>query len=348
MSAVSATLQRSSNRFRRLLGVFRRISFRTSLALMAALGVLIGIITIPLREVHEASGAFVTSLISNDSFGVQLTNPRLTFFGISADGANIYFPDIPLVLDVTSLSCSVRLFSLFKLSVRTHCDATFLGGPLAFESAHPLVTGNSTLKLVGDKISITRYPLVSVLGFTRGDLSFESSDLLLSNNGVPKGSLSFAIRGIENPGQSSLLHGSAQALMRSFVSAPELLRTIKVPPFSQVSIEGELILKSSSDVTTPRLLVSLPLGTISSEGEWKTLDSSPQIALKSTVHLNKKGISVLGPYLPLASQGSLTALHDSFLISLTGLLSKPSIHYSSAPPTAARTPPSARPKDKVP
>jgi hypothetical protein len=206
---------------------------------------------------------------------------------------------IPVSVELQQLSLAVRPGSLLKLSPKVAFSTNLYGGVLVGEGETQAMGASVTATLTD--IELGKHPQLSTLGVRGGVVNGAVENLHFIPSGVDGGTFSLQLRRLEPPSIDALT---------------TLLRTRELGTVD-VDAEGE-VSASAARFTTVRLssLFGSVLGELT-----VTNHLTPQPSTKGSfeIALSEKGISTLGPWLPLIPNAGLDATASAFAVSVTSV-----------------------------
>lgn len=243
------------------------------------------------------------------SEGINMTWNGLSagFSSVGLDSLTVWIPGprvkgafaIPVSVELQQLSLAVRPGSLLKLSPRVAFSTILYGGVLVGEGETQGMGASITATLTD--IELGKHPQLSTLGVRGGVVNGAVENLHFIPSGVDGGTFSLQLRRLEPPSIDALT---------------TLLRTRELGTVD-VDAEGE-VSASAARFSTVRLssLFGSVLGELT-----VTNHLTPQPSTKGSfeISLSEKGVSILGPWLPLIPNAGLDATTSAFAISVTSV-----------------------------
>ncbi len=229
------------------------------------------------------------------------------FSSVGLDSLTVWIPGprvkgsfaIPVSVELQQLSLGVRPASLLKLSPKVAFSTNLYGG---------VIVGEGETKGMGAAVSATvtdielgRHPQLSTLGLRGGVVNGSVENLHLIPSGVDGGTFSLQLRQLAPPSIDTLT---------------TLLRTRELGTID-VDTEGE-VSPSAARFSTVRLssLFGSVLGDLTVANH---LTPQPSIKGSFEISLSDKGVSTLGPWLPLIPNAGLDATASAFAVSVTSV-----------------------------
>lgn len=228
------------------------------------------------------------SSVGLDSFTIWIPGPRVK--GSFA---------LPVSLEMQQLSLALRPGSLLTLSPKVAFSTNLYGGTLEGEG-ETQGRGAEVTATIRD-IEIGKHPQLSAVGVRGGVVNGAVQGLHLIPNGVDGGTFSLQLRQLEPP--------SIEALTT-------LLRTRDLGTVD-FDAEGEISALAARFAT---LRLSSLFGSVLGELTI-TNHLTPQPSIKGSfeISLSEKGVSTIGPWLPLIPNAGLDATASAFAVSVTSV-----------------------------
>lgn len=243
------------------------------------------------------------------SDGTKMTWNGLSagFSSVGLDSLTLWIPGprvkgsfaLPVSLEMQQLSLALRPGSLLTLSPRVAFSTNLYGG--ALEGEGETRKGGALVTATLRDIELGKHPQLSAVGVRGGVVHGTVQDLHLIPSGVDGGSFSLQLRQLEPP--------SIEALTT-------LLRTRELGTID-IDAGGEV---SPSAAQCDTLRLSSLFGSVVGELS-VTNHLTPQPSIKGSfeISLSEKGLSTLGPWLPLIPNAGLDATASAFAISVTSV-----------------------------
>jgi hypothetical protein len=229
------------------------------------------------------------------------------FSSVGLDSLTLWIPGprvkgsfaLPVSLEMHQLSLALQPGSLLTLSPRVAFSTNLYGGALGGEGETR--GGGAAFTATLRDIELGKHPQLSTVGVRGGVVNGTVQDLHLIPSGVDGGTFSLQLRQLEPP--------SIEALTT-------LLRTRELGTID-VDAEGEV---SPSAAQFDTLRLSSLFGSVVGELT-VTNHLTPQPSIKGAfeISLSEKGVSTLGPWLPLIPNAGLDATASAFAVSVTSV-----------------------------
>jgi type II secretion system protein N len=210
----------------------------------------------------------------------------------------VTLPGPALKVEINDLSIVVDPLSLIRLAPRIQAEARLYGGDFSADIRN--ILGNKVqgeLKLQG--VSLDKHPQIRALGFGGGAITIQATNLVFS------------------PPTQTLLEGNASVQLSSLSlpARPELALIFKGERLALDSLSTTLKL-SQGALTIEQLELSTSLGGARGRGTIILPNPEHKVRIDSnaTVSLTKDGAASLGQWLPLISNGALSAENQSFSV----------------------------------
>lgn len=243
------------------------------------------------------------------SDGIKMTWNGLSagFSSVGLDSLTLWIPGprvkgsfaLPISLEMQQLSLALQPGSLLALSPRVAFSTNLYGG--ALEGEGETVEGGARVTATLRDIELGKHPQLSTLGVRGGLVHGSVEGLHLIPTGVDGGTFSLQLRQLAPP--------SIEALTT-------LLRTRDLGTVD-VDAEGEI---SPSAARFATLRLSSLFGSVLGELT-VTHHLTPQPSIKGSfeISLSEKGVSTLGPWLPLIPNAGLDATASAFAVSVASV-----------------------------
>lgn len=215
---------------------------------------------------------------------------------VTVGSGRVTLPGPALKLEISDLLVSVDPLSVFQLAPRIQAAARLYGGDLSAEVRNVLSEKiEGTLTLQG--VSLEKHPQIRSLGIGGGTVNVKASELLFS---MPT---------------QTILKGEAELQLTSLSlpSRPELDLILKGERLTVQSLSTSLSL-SQGNLSIKPLEFSTSLGSAAGRAtiSLPSGDRKVRIDADGTFSLSPSGVTSLGQWLPLVSNGVLTAENQRF------------------------------------
>jgi hypothetical protein len=215
---------------------------------------------------------------------------------LSVGSGRVTLPGPALKLEIADLSLSIDPLSLFTLAPSVQATARLYGGELSAEARNVLSEKiEANFELQG--VSLEKHPQIRSLGIGGGTVNVKASELLFSvpSQTIVKGDASIQVTSLSLPSRRELdliLKGERLTVQSLSTNLSLSQGSLSIKP-----IEFSTSLGSASG----RATIGLPSG-----------DRKVRIDADSTFSLSQSGLTSLGQWLPLVSNGVLTAESQRF------------------------------------
>ncbi len=245
------------------------------------------------------------------SFGAQRTNLfTVTLTDVRIDGVLRRFP---ITLRIDEISISPAWNSFFEGKVGVELMARMYHGDIQ-GSASASWNGNSiSLAATAERLEVSEHPMIQALGINRGQVSLFIPSLTSDPSGTTG---SFVLKVIRLGKRSATKFPGGS------------LGPITVPAFERINAEVKGGIRDRTFVVRP-LEIESDFGSfkgnfaIEDSGSPRTDTEAPLVSGRATAHLSSSGQQLIGQWLPVISNGTVTADVSRFEIHVSGSTKHP-------------------------
>lgn len=252
--------------------------------------------------------------------GVKLKITKPSFIPFSSsyyriENLSLSTYTLPTSLELTDIKFGISpIRSLFSDSLEGTLFSKIYGGDFSSKILLSKKTGeigfNSELK----DMVLNQNPFAALSGITKGTLSLKIRDGIISTTKPVEGNVSLKIMDLQKPGEFTLPLSLTKGL------------PIKIPPLTFKTLTCETKLSQNS-FNILSLVVDSSLGTLKGGGTITPRGRTLIDPFKAEVHLTESGKEILGPWLPLLSEGRIDKETTNLRFTINHLLSPKGLDF---------------------
>ena len=248
---------------------------------------------------------------------LSLKEPRLSGLGVHAEKMNVFLPKQFIQLNFTDAKARMRLIPLLTLKGAGNITAKGYGGKWEADLYSDLDSTNVNADLSVLNVTLASHPQIEAFNLRGGSFTGDATDIIIKDNIPVEGIIKFGLKSLKAP--SPIVIGPALT---------GLPMDIKIPAFQSLNLDSEASFNNGTlEISNAALAGSL--GSATGKGKIDLFGDKRKRKIDLTFRISLSNASKVefGDWLPLISQGKVTADAKSFEIAVSGTAQSPQVVF---------------------